>query len=58
MEKDFEYWQRRADEEFAVADDCADANVAAIHRRLAIYYATLALDGQALDEPSAMRVNS
>jgi len=43
MENDIEYWQRRASEERACADVCSDPNIAAIHRRLAVYYATKAL---------------
>lgn len=43
MESDREYWMRRADEERAIADGCTQSNAAAIHRRLAIYYATKAM---------------
>ena len=48
METHSEYWQRRADEERSVADACADSHIAAIHRRLAIYQATVVLDSWAM----------
>ena len=48
MESHIEYWQRRADEERSVADACADSHIAAIHRRLAMYQATVALDSWAM----------
>ncbi len=56
MESDRVYWERRAEEELTAALIATDSNVAAIHRRMATYYATKSLGESPMSEVNAMPI--